>query len=121
MLDLFYMGGPLFMSLVTAAALLMLGLTFRQITGDESVDRLSKSSIPIAGSLALVIGLLGQTLGLYQMLSAMEQAGVDLPAAMIWGGLKITFISSGYGLIVFVLSLIIWFVLSYMQPKGTAA
>lgn len=57
------------------------------------------------GLLAFITGLLGQSLGLYQALHAIEIMGGVSPA-MLAGGLKISFITSIYGTIIFVVALL---------------
>ena len=55
---------------------------------------------------ALVVGLFWSLHGLSQMLGVLQMFG-DTPFSVICGGLKVTLISTSYGLIVYFISLII--------------
>jgi biopolymer transport protein ExbB/TolQ len=64
------------------------------------------------GLFALVFGIFGQLLGLYQAFSVIEQAGSISPAILA-GGLKVSTIPTLYGMIIFLLSYLIWLGLDY--------
>ena len=55
---------------------------------------------------ALVVGIFWSLHGLSQMLGVLQMFG-DTPFSVICGGLKVTLISTSYGLIVYFISLII--------------
>ncbi len=58
------------------------------------------------GILALTIGILGQLIGLYSAFNAMEQAP-DISPEMLAGGLKVSMITTLYGFLIFIISLVI--------------
>ena len=58
------------------------------------------------GILALTFGILGQIIGLFTGFSAIEQAP-DISPAMLAGGLKVSTITSLFGFLIFIVSLII--------------
>ena len=58
------------------------------------------------GKGALVVGVFWTLCGLSQMLGVLQRIG-DTPFSVICGGLKVTLISTFYGLIVYFISLII--------------
>lgn len=58
------------------------------------------------GLIALVFGFLGTILGLLQM-SDVLAANSDIPSNVIWGGVKVTLITSIYGIIIYIVSLIL--------------
>ncbi|HEY9117051.1 MAG TPA: MotA/TolQ/ExbB proton channel family protein, partial [Roseivirga sp.] len=62
------------------------------------------------GLFALIIGLLASAIDLMGAFQAIEMAG-DVSPSVLAGGLKITFISSVYGLMIYALSLLIYFAL----------
>lgn len=64
------------------------------------------------GLLALVTGILGQLIGMYSAFSAIEQMG-EVSQAMLAGGLKVSSITTIYGLLIFVITRLIWFVIHY--------
>lgn len=55
---------------------------------------------------ALVFGIFGTLVGLAQVLDALQSFG-DISLAVICGGLKVTLITTFYGLIVYFISLIV--------------
>jgi len=56
---------------------------------------------------ALVVGVFATLLGLAQVFDAVHAFGEDIPYTVMCGGLKVTLITTFYGLIVYFLSLII--------------
>lgn len=120
MKDLFYMGGPLFMSLLTLIFVVTLAWgSYHFIRGKNSsgnslshyIKRLA--IVKSLGLFAMITGILGQLLGLYAAFAAIEEAG-DISKALFFGGLKVSMISIIYGVIIFLLSYLIWFILDYL-------
>lgn len=70
------------------------------------------------GLLSLVTGVLGQVIGLLSALSTIEQIG-SVSQAMLAGGLKVSFITTCYGLIIYLLSLLIAIVLTNPLSQAT--
>jgi hypothetical protein len=95
MLEIFYMGGPLFMSILT---LLFVAVLVSAWKFPQWVKEL--------GILALTFGILGQLIGLYTAFNAMEQTP-EISPSMLAGGLKISMITTLYGFLIFIVSLII--------------
>jgi len=62
------------------------------------------SLIKQAGLFSAVMGFLGQMIGLYQAFKAIEEMG-NVSQAMLMGGLKVSSITTIYGLIVFAIAL----------------
>ena len=94
MLDYFMMGGPLFMGILTLIFLLMIYPAVR------------KSGVKELGLLALAVGFLGQLIGLFGAFEGIEQMG-GVSQAMLAGGLKVSSITSIYGLLIYTVSLLI--------------
>lgn len=119
MFSLFNEGGPLFMTLISLAGLTALGLTIK-IFMDKAAGRQSTKytpgSILVVGSLSFMLGILGQAIGIYQALIAIQAAG-DISPAMMFGGFKVSMIAPMYGLVIFVITLIIWLALAFLYPK----
>ena len=61
------------------------------------------------GSFAFLIGLLGQIIGLFDAFQGIEEAG-DISMALIAGGLRVSFIAPIYGFVLFMISLLVWFI-----------
>ena len=94
MIDLFMMGGPLFMGILTVVFLLMIVAAVRN-GGEREL-----------GLLALAVGFLGQLIGLFGAFEGIEQMG-GVSQAMLAGGLKVSSITSIYGLLIYIVSLLI--------------
>ena len=95
MIDLFYMGGPLFMGILTLIFLAVLIAAF-----------LRKPAVKELGLIALAFGFLGQLIGLYGAFQGIEAMG-GVSQAMLAGGLKVSSITALYGLVIYIISLII--------------
>lgn len=110
------------MTLISLAGLTALGLTVKIFADKASGKQSTKytpGSILVAGSLSFMLGILAQAIGIYQALIAIQAAG-DVSPAIIFGGFKVSMIAPMYGLIIFVLTLIIWLVLAFLTPKNEA-
>ncbi len=95
MLDLFYQGGALFMSILT---ILLIGV----IVSYWKCTSWTKE----IGLLALSIGVLGQIIGLYSAFKGIEQMG-QVSQQMMVGGLKVSSITTIYGLLIYILSILL--------------
>lgn len=122
MIELFYMGGTLFMSLVSLSFLAMLimavrtGLFIYQGKPSEAVF-IEAGYVKSLGLFTLVLGALGQLIGLYSAFAAIEQMGSVAPA-LLAGGLKVSSITTIYGMVCYALSLLIYFGLCAMVRKA---
>jgi biopolymer transport protein ExbB/TolQ len=63
-----------------------------------------------------MLGILAQTIGIYQALVAIQQMG-NVSPAIIFGGFKVSMIAPMYGLIIFVITLIIRLVLPFFTSQ----
>jgi hypothetical protein len=111
MIDLFNEGGPLFMGILTILFLLMIVAAVRTYTkssqGKTSLKQAKQgiSNVRSLGLLALVFGIFGQLLGLYDMFTAIQQIESVAPA-LLAGGLKVSMITTLYGMVIFIIALI---------------
>ena len=117
LLELFYMGGIEFMSLITLVELISficIGVVIFTLSTRKSLSgRLTKVYLPailFTGSLAFILGILGQIIGLYGAMIAIEQIG-SVSQAMLAGGLKVSSITTLYGFVCLILSGTGWFLL----------
>ena len=113
---MFYMGGPLFMGILTLVFIAMLAWTifhlFPVLTGKEinvSKSKAKLKHIKTIGSFAAVSGILGQLVGLYEAFSIIEEHG-NISQSLLAGGLKVSTIPTIYGILIFLFSLLIWFI-----------
>lgn len=60
------------------------------------------------GLFAMITGILGQLIGFYEAFSVLETAG-DVSPAMIYGGIKVSMITTLYGISIYLFSLLLWF------------
>lgn len=123
MSDLFYMGGALFMGILSLVLIVILawgifhfiaGLSSNASNPGLSIRRLAY--LKSFGLFAMVTGILGQLIGLYSAFAAIEEAG-DISKALFFGGLKVSLITVIYGAIIYLFALILWFVLDYVLNK----
>ena len=125
MISLFYQGGVLFMSIVSLgliSALFFSSYSIIKINIQKISDNVSTQQfidmIKSSGLFAAVTGVLGQLIGLYSAFSAIEQMGSISPE-MLMGGLKVSSICTIYGLMIYALSLLAWFVITSLnRPKS---
>jgi len=94
MLDYFYMGGPLFMGMLT---LIFIALV---------VAAVLKKDVKEIGLLALALGILGQLIGLMGAFEGIEAMG-GVSQSILVGGLKVSSITSIYGLLIYIVILIV--------------
>lgn len=116
MLHLFFEGGWEFMSLITIMAIVMLFFSFRCASAAFSAP--PKNSLPrnmcyyirFFGMLALVTGVLGQIIGLYEAMQQIAAQG-GISQEVLAGGFRVSSITTLYGFIIFILAHLIWFFL----------
>lgn len=96
MFRFFVNGGVGFMSVLTV---LLVAIFFAAWKAPRWVKEI--------GSFALVFGFLGMILSILQLLGGLQTAGDDLPAAVIYGGLKVTLIPVIYGAVIYLVSLVV--------------
>ncbi len=109
MYELFQRGGPLFMSLISIA---QIGMFIAMVLHQKG--KANKTAIREFGLLALILGILGQLIGLYSAFVAIEQMGSVSPA-MLMGGLQVSMITTFYGFIGFIISRIYLLIISFKQ------
>lgn len=121
MTDLFYSGGPLFMSILTVLliALIAVGILSFVQSQKATPGTLSPALVKEIGILALVVGVSGQFIGLYSAFSLIEQAGT-VSQSVLMSGLKISSITTIYGLLICAIGYLIYFGLHFKQSKSTA-
>ncbi len=71
--------------------------------------------IRVTGVVALTTGLLGQLIGLYHGLSVMQQAPIS--SQLFAAGFRISMITTMYGMIIFLISYLLWAWNYYLATK----
>lgn len=118
MIDLFYAGGPLFMGILTIILISAVAVAIYIFVqgGREFGNQISVTLVKEIGIFGLIVGILGQFIGLYQAFIAIEQMGSVSPA-LLAGGLKVSMITTLYGMIIFVIAWLLYFGLNAIASK----
>lgn len=124
MKDLFFMGGALFMSILSLLLIVIVSwIAYHFIITYFSKNPLQKKSLrklqygKSIGLFALIFGILGQLIGLYQAFSVIEEVG-NISPNLIYGGIKVSMIPTFYGIIIYLLSILLWFTASILIEKN---
>lgn len=124
MTQLFYEGGPLFMgilSLILLTAIVMAVYFVATIIKSQSEDKHLETRlgyIKSIGLFGLVVGVFAQLIGLYEAFYAIQEMG-DISPGLIAGGLRVSMITNLYGILIFLLSYLIWFGLIFLKSRFT--
>lgn len=116
---IFIEGGIQFMLVITFFFLLMLvssGYKIFRMVVKKEFDLLQLNFILLFGSLSLIIGILGQGVGLFYAMNAIQEAG-DISPSLVAGGFKVSMITPIYGILIFILTLIFWGVLKEINLR----
>ena len=112
MVQAYKMGGP-YMHLITLFGLLAVAISIWKIYemfGRKVVNTKLLDLIRMSGSLALAIGFLSQIVGIVQALEAIR-AAADISPQIVMGGAIVSFYAPIWGFIVFIFSMLIYYVL----------
>lgn len=117
--DRFNEGGPLFMSLILICLLLALFFVVMGFVNLKKDVLKSKKMTSLASDvslLGLVFGFLGSIIGMITAFDAIESIG-DVSAGMMAGGLKVSFLTTVFGAITFIIPRIGIIVLKSLQKS----
>jgi flagellar motor component MotA len=98
----FQEGGPVFMYTLLILLLLSIGLFIQGLMKTEKLAK-NKELLSSIGLFALVFGFLGQVLGLITAFDAIEAMG-NVSPGILSEGLKISFLTTGFGAFVFLMT-----------------
>ncbi|PCI35940.1 MAG: hypothetical protein COB60_01175 [Flavobacteriaceae bacterium] len=127
MKDLFIKGGPTFMGILTILLIIttawiiyhfVVGYNSKQANQEKFIRRIEYGKS--MGLFALVTGICGQMIGLSGMFHSIEEVvknGIEINTALVFGGIKVTMICTIYGILIYLLSLVLWFVSSLILEK----
>jgi len=124
MLQLFREGGvmmyPLLILAVTVVVLTIRGgMRVRSASRPDAVLETGLDAVVFWGAWSVVVGLLGTIVGIYFAAGAIEAAPAISPQ-VIWGGIRVALITLIFGLLVFAVSAVAWFVLRTLYRKRVA-
>lgn len=127
MKELFFMGGPFFMGLLTLLLIIttawiiyhfIVAYNSKQTDKVGSLRKLGYGKL--IGLFALITGILGQMIGFSAMFSAIQQliaSGKELKPEVVFGAIKVTMIVTIYGIIIYLFSLLLWFLTTLIIEK----
>ncbi len=123
MKDLFIMGGSLFMGILTILLVIILAISVYfavMISSGKSAKKNNfwhqLSYIKSVGMFTMITGILGQLIGLLMAFQAIEGAN-DISPAILAGGLKVSMITTLYGIFINLLAILLWFLLDLWYHK----
>lgn len=123
MKDWFIMGGTLFMSILTILLVIIVAVSVYYavlIASGKSRERENFAHqlkyVRSIGLFTLVTGILGQMIGLFMAFTAIE-AAQDISPALLAGGLKVSMITTLTGMVIYLISILIWFLLDLWNQK----
>ncbi len=123
MINLFHMGGTLFMSILTILLIAMIAWISYHFIAHFSSSEIDKeftlrklSYGKSIGLFALITGILGQLIGLYMAFSAIERAA-DISPAIVVGGIKVSMITTLYGISIYLASILLWLITSQIIDR----
>jgi hypothetical protein len=115
----FMEGGPLFMSFILICLLLALFFVvmgFVNLKKDPAKSKKMTGLASDASILGLVFGFLGSIIGMITAFDAIESMG-DISASMMAGGLKVSFLTTVFGAVTFILPRIGIIILKGLQKS----
>ncbi|MCH8568260.1 MAG: MotA/TolQ/ExbB proton channel family protein [Balneolales bacterium] len=110
MINLFFMGGPLFMGILTIIFISMIATAVYIYVqrGKPGAEVPSIGYVKEIAIFGLIFGIFGQFVGLYEAFSILEQVGEVSPSVLA-GGLKVSTITTLYGFVIFITGWLIYF------------
>lgn len=127
MKDLFLMGGPRFMAILTLLLIITTAWFIYHFIISYNSKKMNQEKLlrmfgfgKTMGLFTLVTGIVGQMNGLYAMFSAIENAiknGEEVIPALVFGGIKVTMIVTIYGMLIYLFSIALWFIASIIVEK----
>ena len=127
MKDLFLMGGPSFMATLTLFLIITTAWFIYHFIISYNSNKINQEKLlrlfgygKSIGLFSLIIGITGQMVGISAMFSAIEEAiqgGEEVIPVLVYGGIKVTMIVTMYGMLIYLLSILLWFIASIMIEK----
>jgi len=111
-------GGPTFMIPIFIMWIAVIVLAIRLLVQfnkrEKPGAKMSKQNevILFIGSFAFLFGILGQIIGLFEAFEVIQRVG-EISPSLIAGALKISSIAPIYGMVLFLVSSLFWFIFRY--------
>ncbi|MCG6189000.1 hypothetical protein [Maribellus maritimus] len=126
MKDLFLMGGP-FMSALTILLVITTAWIFYHFivaynskSTDKTVFLRKLGYGRMMGLFSLTTGVLGQMIGfsgMFSIIQANTEQGLEIRPEIVFEGIRATMICTIYGILIYLLSLLLWFIASILIEK----
>lgn len=127
MKDLFFRGGPFYMGLLTLLLIIITAwfiyhfiIAYRSKQADKVISLRKLAYGKSMGLFTLMIGIFGQLHGFSAMFDAIEgliAGGGELKPYMVFGAIKVTMIVTMYGMLIYLFSILLWFIASLIIEK----
>ncbi|MCB2197092.1 MAG: hypothetical protein KQH79_14620 [Bacteroidetes bacterium] len=127
MKDLFFMGGPKYMAILTVLFIITTAwIIYHFIVAYKSKETKPEKLLrkigygKSMGLFTMIVGITGQMSGFFCMFSSIEEAiqrGEEVIPELVYGGIKVTMIVTIYGLFIYLFSLLLWFIASILIEK----
>ncbi len=124
MKEWFIMGGSLFMSILTILLVIVVAVSVYFVVTISSGKAKEKANfrhqlkyVKSIGLFTMITGILGQMIGLMEAFGAIEEMG-DISPSIMAGGLKISLITTLTGIVIYLISIAIWFLLDLWYQKS---
>ena len=116
LIQLFFEGGALFMSLILIFLLMVAFHTIAAFMQADQNRNAALRKIQTSGAIALALGAGGTLIGLISALEFISQAGTVAPSILA-GGLRVSLLSLVFGLLTFALSRLAVLVILTLKPE----
>jgi len=127
MKDLFLEGGLGFMGALTILLIITTAWFIYHFIISYNSKRINKEKLlrvfaygKSMGLFALITGISGQMMGLFNMFLAIENTiknGEEVIPALVFGGIRVTMICTLYGIFIYLFSLVLWFAATILIEK----
>lgn len=124
MIEFYNDGGVFFMGLLSVIVAIIIIISiinviiiFRGKNKNFLQNRKRINNIKSIGFFALVIGLIGQLIGLFSAFKAIEIGSIEISTTIILNGIKVSMITTIYGFAIFSLSFVFWVVIGKLDKK----
>ena len=108
-------GGPVFMYPLLIFLIIVILFIVKGFFKKENTEKII-SLINSISLFALIFGVFGQVIGLITGFDIMEEVG-DVSPYVLFGGLKISFLTTAFGLFIFLVGRLGIIILTWMQKK----
>jgi len=125
--NLFYLGGPFFMSALTILLIITTTWFIYHFIFSYNSKKINQEKLlrlfgygKSMGLFTLTTGILGQMMGLSAMFSSIkeviEKTG-DIDPVLVFGAIRVTMIVTIYGILIYLFSLVLWLVATNIIEK----